>query len=1176
MTETSTDDSALRRGHGPRFLFRHRRGGGAGQRALLVRHQLLSGCCGDGAAVDCWGGLRRASAASLWVAEDFCCHALPPGYGKCYEGLEGREAGVLTTHADFYAYMASRPPELWLYACLHPASPLLWSRDCDCCEPPLPGRSEPQCAAGLAGLNGSGVSREHLHAHLEAASLDAGAVAVASLQRPFSSQGCLVSARRGEVATCDEAEACPTEDCAYMKAFKLALMVTTVGFDGVPVFTRVGTRWSNTVALPVEWQLHPAQCNRHVMDAVWAKLVWRGTASNCRTFRCRLTAAAEDAAELERCVRPPSSHTLGCEWNFTTFEEQLWMGRFVPWIDAKFVDYEPSSGRRWMAPDLQRFLVDESMLVSERMSVKDQGGYKYAIAVEGFAAADRVYWQLFTSSVVLVPDGPWQVFAVHAMLEPYVHYVPVRYDLADLAEKVEWLRRRDEEAKQIAGNARAFALRYLTCDSVVYFVDRLLRAYAGRLCLMASQAATTELASAAGSDTATLADDRSVCAIAEADSDGAILVESDDTPAPQPDTVPQPETVPYFAPGETPTDSPPLVPPESQYTDAQRPSPLSPLSQGIVESLSQKVLDDKVREEKAGEIDRFNDQSFQVLMQASRDEAARKGIPFDDGSCPPCPLARPSDWVDDDDSRPLVTGKGKGSGGSRGDRRRPLAPDGAAPDGSLSQAAAAEPRASGEATAASGDAAAGPQDGAAGVKSPRAKARKIDNTSSEERPTALETPPKQERPSVMATAPLINNAGSAAMAPKSKKAQDDDEDDEADQADYIDYTTAPLHESKMSKTGVEKYAALIRETRTVACKLYPVETKAREKTKWAEDLFGKAKSGDCSNDDEDDDDEPKKPNSKKTQINAGVARVLAKEGPHTKPTPVKSKDGKLCSRSGLEILHSADGWHFGWAGHYIRAIKEPSEPLLVAKWPDGYKWCIPNTSADMQEKPVDKTNCILWRGTDPRSQKPLQAIEISHANKGKWFAIRAQPDTQVWQIQGYGEHNRQAVLKLVLEAAEKYSKQEWEKEHMEKAKQELLKELPDTDAKKAIATRRAKAAAMKRPAASKPPPGPEVSEVEGDDDPNAKKKPAAVGKPPSKSGTKRPSAVAVTEGVGTGAVTPSPKKPKVKSPSAAAPPTAKPIVKPSQPVPVAAASPAAKPKNKFCPGDASPGSESSW
>jgi spore maturation protein CgeB len=42
-------------------------------------------------------------------------------------------------------------------------------------------------------------------------------------------------------------------------------------------------------------------------------------------------------------------------------------------------------------------------------------------------------------------------------LKPGFHYVPIKYDLSDLKEKIEWLVNNDTEAKKIAENAMEFA-----------------------------------------------------------------------------------------------------------------------------------------------------------------------------------------------------------------------------------------------------------------------------------------------------------------------------------------------------------------------------------------------------------------------------------------------------------------------------------------------------------------------------------------------------------------------------------------------------------------------------------------------------------------------------------------------------------------------------------------------
>ena len=91
----------------------------------------------------------------------------------------------------------------------------------------------------------------------------------------------------------------------------------------------------------------------------------------------------------------------------------------------------------------------------------------------------------------------------------------------------------------------------------------------------------------------------------------------------------------------------------------------------------------------------------------------------------------------------------------------------------------------------------------------------------------------------------------------------------------------------------------------------------------------------------------------------------------------------------------------------------PPERCLVATWPDGYKWPVPNTTADMQPDEAKKVDKILWKSVDPRSGQPVQVIEISHAERGVWIVTRIQPKIQLMQLQGYGDHNSDKAKKFM-------------------------------------------------------------------------------------------------------------------------------------------------------------------
>ena len=155
------------------------------------------------------------------------------------------------------------------------------------------------------------------------------------------------------------------------------------------------------------------------------------------------------------------------------------MTKYVDFIDARLTP--PRGDDCTMEENLEQLLRREGLLIESEMKLTDEIHYKYVLAVEGRAAADRVYWQLFTGSVVIIPHSRWHVFASHNLMEPWVHYVPCRADLSDLVDTLLWLRENDAEAEQIGRNGANFARKYFTYDGVAYFLDRQLRTYAGKL-----------------------------------------------------------------------------------------------------------------------------------------------------------------------------------------------------------------------------------------------------------------------------------------------------------------------------------------------------------------------------------------------------------------------------------------------------------------------------------------------------------------------------------------------------------------------------------------------------------------------------------------------------------------------------------------------------------------------
>lgn len=88
--------------------------------------------------------------------------------------------------------------------------------------------------------------------------------------------------------------------------------------------------------------------------------------------------------------------------------------------------------------------------------------------------ADRL-WRMFAlGSVVLWVDTGWEEF-YYSLLQPQRHYIPVKQDLSNLCEQLEWVRSHPAEAKLIALHGREFIEKCLSINLVNLYVAEVAR-----------------------------------------------------------------------------------------------------------------------------------------------------------------------------------------------------------------------------------------------------------------------------------------------------------------------------------------------------------------------------------------------------------------------------------------------------------------------------------------------------------------------------------------------------------------------------------------------------------------------------------------------------------------------------------------------------------------------------
>ena len=95
----------------------------------------------------------------------------------------------------------------------------------------------------------------------------------------------------------------------------------------------------------------------------------------------------------------------------------------------------------------------------ETMTAEQQCCFKYILIIDGACIASNHQWVFGSGSVPVMVTHPDNDFWFRKYLVPMVNYVPIKYDLSDLVEQLEWLVSHDEEARTIAAAASELSAR---------------------------------------------------------------------------------------------------------------------------------------------------------------------------------------------------------------------------------------------------------------------------------------------------------------------------------------------------------------------------------------------------------------------------------------------------------------------------------------------------------------------------------------------------------------------------------------------------------------------------------------------------------------------------------------------------------------------------------------------
>lgn len=102
--------------------------------------------------------------------------------------------------------------------------------------------------------------------------------------------------------------------------------------------------------------------------------------------------------------------------------------------------------------------------------------YKIFFIVDGNVIASNHMWGFASGCVPFLISNAKCWFI--PFIQPYVHYIPINYDLSNLIEQIEFIQNNDAIAEQIAKNALAFSREYFSSEGQKkYLLEKLKEFY---------------------------------------------------------------------------------------------------------------------------------------------------------------------------------------------------------------------------------------------------------------------------------------------------------------------------------------------------------------------------------------------------------------------------------------------------------------------------------------------------------------------------------------------------------------------------------------------------------------------------------------------------------------------------------------------------------------------------
>ncbi len=123
-------------------------------------------------------------------------------------------------------------------------------------------------------------------------------------------------------------------------------------------------------------------------------------------------------------------------------------------------------------------LIKKMLPMAPFLSPPEHLNYKYLICMDGNTSSyPGLHWRLLSNSTVLKQDSTHIQWYYRGLI-PYRDFIPIKSDLSNIKDAIEYLKAHDDIARQIAKNGQEFAKKNLSSDACYYYLDKVLIEYA--------------------------------------------------------------------------------------------------------------------------------------------------------------------------------------------------------------------------------------------------------------------------------------------------------------------------------------------------------------------------------------------------------------------------------------------------------------------------------------------------------------------------------------------------------------------------------------------------------------------------------------------------------------------------------------------------------------------------